>query len=235
MVAIVKLHQADVNKISYGNMKVLNQGGETTWLQYDGGDVYFQTPTMRSPFGASNFNKDEQGKIPKWTLQLSLDSDNSRTKAVEETLKKLTEKMINDCTKNPDWIKKPKATYKTAESLFSTMIQESSKPDQYPATFRVKLPCDENGKFFFDTYNREKTKIEDSDDSNIIDYFGRNSKVRFLLKPKFWCKLNNSFGCTWQVFQAEVFDNNLQGGSTQYSFQDDDDDRGEELLAEDSD
>ena len=202
MVAIVKLHQIDVDKISYGNMKVLSQGGETCWLQYNGSDQYFQTPVMRGPFGASLFNKDDIpiGKVPKWTLQLSLDTDNKRTKAINDKLEELTKKMINDCIDHPEWIKKTKnkVTYKTAESLFSTMIQESSKPEQYPATFRVKLPCDEDGRFFFDTYKRDKSKIEQvieesPDDgtkyNNLINYFGRNSRVRFLLKPKFWCKV----------------------------------------------
>jgi len=232
MVAIVKLHQADFSKIGIGKLKDLSQGGKSAWLQYDNKDYYFQTPIMRGPFGASNFNKDDQGKIPKWSMQLSLDSDNPRTKEVAANLKKLEEVIITDCTKNPDRIKKKSATYKTAESLFSTIIQESGKPKQYPGTFRVKLPCDENNKFFFDTFNRDKMKLEDSDNSKIIDYFGRNSKVRLLLKAKVWW-INGQFGCTWQVFQAEVFDTNLQDGSIEYSFKDDDE--GEELPAEDSD
>lgn len=231
---IVKLHKVeDVNKIGYGNARNTTTGGEIRYLQLDGKDTYFQIDTFRSPFGASNVNRDDPSKTATYTMNLSFDEDNKKSTVMKEVLKKLSEKIINDCVENPDWVpslgkKKSKPTYKTCEALFSQIILDPSD-EKYPQTFRIKLPCDDTGKFVFDVYDTNKNKIESTEEA--LKYMGRNCKVRFLVKPRLWCKIGNGFGCTFQVFQAEVRESSLSN-DIGYSFQDDDEG---DLLAEDSD
>ena len=221
---IMKASEFDVSKISYGEIKPMGTtGAKQMYLNYNGmSQVILQTPKMRIPYGLGKYQED--GKAPKYTLDLSFSGmdDDSKIKEFYESIKSIDDKIISDCRKNSlAWLKKKNVSEDVARELFATSIKYSKDEsgdvsDKYPPTFKAKVPFWED-KFTCSLYDHKKNKI----DGDFTSYLPKGQAVKAIVKCSGVWFSGGKYGVSWKVDQVKVDE---PRAILSYAFRDDDSD-----------
>ena len=221
----------DISKVSYNDVRMLDNGGKVVYVSYNKAPLVLQTPTMYAPFGIQKWTNDGRDK---YTLNLSFrGKDNSKAlQSFYDVLYDLDSKLVEDGFKNQQtWFKGKKYNSKEVlEALYTPLITPAKDKttgditDKYPATFKMTVPS-KDGNFSCEVYDETKSLV----DLNTINTKG--SRVSALIQFAGLWFAGGKFGSSWRVVQMLVKPNQAIRG---YGFKDDEDDTLAENKSDDS-
>lgn len=206
MDSIMLANAFDVSKVTFGNIKSLDNGGKTVYIGYNGKPLIVQTPEMAAPFGSTKWNPTGgEGGKDKYTLEMSFKGVESRPylKTFMDLVENLDEKIIESGLENSqNWFKKKYNNKDVVGALYTPMLKRSKDKetgevdDKYPPTFRINLPFKDD-KFDCDIYNTSKEQIT-------LSNIDKGSKVTAILQCMGIWVAGGKFGCSWKVIQLRV-------------------------------
>ena len=244
----MKAESINVSKLTLSNMKKLDNGAHTMFVNYsENGDdsqpLYIQSPEVDLPFDGKYWpDNDKSGK---WAIKANLKGEKCA-----EFVKKLQE--MDGHIKNlaldnsMAWFKKRNLSAESIDALYTPMIRESTDPEtgeldgRWPPSFTFKIvKRDSTVRCKFWKGKGDEYNITDQDSEEytpVDDLVKKGTKARILLRCNGVWIANGKFGCTWRAEQMRVkpvvtFD--------AYAFDEDDEDeevqRIDENLIESSD
>ena len=163
MSSIVSIASFDVKKITFSNVKTLDSGAKSAYVNYDGGKLILQVGSLETPFGLSEFNKPPAP--PSYSVDLKLrgydDPANHPVEArIYQAFNGLDEFMLEQGVKNSvAWFKGAKSK-EVLKELYSPMVRFSVDKEgnrkPYPPTIKVKLRKNKDtGKFDTEVYDNK--------------------------------------------------------------------------------
>ena len=203
----------DTSKISFSDVRTLNNGGKTVYVNYDGGKFVMQTPWTYTQFGVreppAEYN---DSKTPKFNMEISFANKGKGQQdpildTFHQKMKEMDELLINSAcdTKNSfEWLRKKKLTKEICEALFTPQVRvsrnsDTGEPTDYPDTLKLKIPY-YDGEFKCDLYNPNGELVTDPPINEAIS--GR-TQVRCLIQCMGLWFAGGKFGCSWKAFQIE--------------------------------
>ena len=247
MAPALKPTDFDVSKITYTEIRSLkNAKSKMVGVYYEGDRPTFQTPIMHMPYGVNDSSKIEGNDGPK-KYDISLSFRGKDTESKDERMikdaRKLSEffnvllaienKVKEDAFANRlTWFKKD---YNGVKDIVNTLFTPIVKFDvdketgeiknQYPPTFRAKLPYDAvTDEFKFDALSMDKTVIDFKSILNSL----KGSKCQAIVQLGGIWFAGGRFGCTWRVETAKF---GVQQKS-KFDFVDDSDDEDDDAKTE---
>jgi hypothetical protein len=132
--------ELDASVTEFGPVKLLDNGGKTVNVNYEGQSLKLETPSLKLPYGRNVFDK-TPGAPVKYSVDLSLDESASELKSFLEAF---DERMIDAGVENAQkWFKMPNASREVIKAFYTPLVkysrdaQGNNKP--YPPTFKVNL------------------------------------------------------------------------------------------------
>lgn len=204
MDSIIVPSDFDASNITYSAPRVLQNGGKSIYISYNGKKLVMQTPEMTVPFGMNKWDND--GKSPcKYSIDLSFKGKESREVLNKffEGLTDMDKKLIDDGLANsPTWFKKKHSSIDVVKELYTPIVKfpkdkNGEITDKYPPTFKLSLP--HNGTdFTCDVYDNKKNLV----DLNAIETKG--AKISAIIQCMGIWMVGSKFGVSWKVIQMKV-------------------------------
>jgi hypothetical protein len=132
--------ELDASVTEFGPVKLLDNGGKTVNVNYEGQPLKLETPSLKLPYGRNVFDK-TPGAPVKYSVDLSLDESASELKSFLEAF---DERMIDAGVENAQkWFKMPNASREVIKAFYTPLVKYSrdaqGNPKPYPPTFKVNL------------------------------------------------------------------------------------------------
>lgn len=202
MNSIIVASEFDISKLTYGEMKRMDNGGKMITIGYNGSPLILQTCECYAPFGLQCYQNDD-GKAPSYTLDLSFKDMESRKslKKLHEVFTALDEKNLQMGMENAmTWLSQKKApkSIEVIEALYTPIIKVASD-EKYPSTFKFKLPF-RDGHFTCDVYDKNHTLI---DLTTLADNQTKGSKCTALIQCTGMWVAGSKFGMSWKCVQLK--------------------------------
>jgi hypothetical protein len=92
----VKAENLDVSKVEFSEVKVMNNGGKTVYVNYGGQSIFLQTPEMEIPWDSGDFiPNDKDPQSGKYNIKVSLKDmeNNPQVKAFHDAILAIDEKL----------------------------------------------------------------------------------------------------------------------------------------------
>jgi len=228
----MKAESIDVSKLALSNMKKLDNGATTMFVNYEGdGDdsqpLYIQSPEVDLPFDGKYWpDNDTAGK---WAIKANLKGD--KCEAFVKKLQEMDGHIKGLALENSmAWFKKRNLSAESIDALYTPMIRESTDPEtgeldgRWPPSFTFKIvKRDSTVRCKFWKGKDDEYNISDQSNADYVSVdtlVKKGTKVRILLRCNGVWIANGKFGCTWRAEQMRVkpvvtFDS--------YAFDEDDD------------
>lgn len=213
--------QVDVQKITYGQPKNLDNGGKIVPIYHDGSPFIIQVPDMTAPYGLSKWDNDRGGT--KTDIQLSFGKPDEPERAA--FLGKATEldnKFLADALENTiAWFKNKYTSLDVVRALYTPMVKLAKDKntgevtDAYPPTFKMQVP-QRDGNYTCEVYDSKKQRVA----LDSLDLKG--ASVTAIVQCSGLWVAGGKFGVTWRVVQMKANPKNTK--ITGYSFVSDSED-----------
>lgn len=213
-----------VSKIEFGPVKLLDNGGKTVNVRYEGRNIITETPSLNVPYGVNVFDK-TPGAPPKYSIDLSLRGadDNESIKSLQDFLEAFDERMIDAGVENANkWFKMNNPNREVIKAFYTPLVKYSRdgagnlKP--YPPTFKLSLRKTKGAAAGSTQISSFQTKFYDPsaevDAKGEISEFARESDINQVLAKRaqvtgiiqctgVWFA-GGKFGTTWTATQFRV-------------------------------
>ena len=195
----------DITKLTYGEMKRMDNGGKMVSVGYNGQPLVIQTCECYAPFGVSCYQNDD-GKAPTYALNLSFKNMETRKtlQALHDMFSSLDENNIRMGMENATtWLnqkKQPKTT-DVVEALY-TPIVIVAKDDRYPSTFKFKIPT-KNGRSVCDVYDKDNQIVDVMDYVNGDANLTKGAKCTAIMQCTGIWLAGSKFGMSWKCVQLK--------------------------------
>jgi hypothetical protein len=201
----------DVSKLEFSPVKVLDNGGKSVNIRYEGRNLMVETPSLKVPYGINIFDK--QGP-PKFSVDLSLGGEDEATRALQDFMEAFDERMIDAGVENAGkWFKMSNPNRDVIKAFYTPLVKVAKdaqgNPKPYPPTFKLALRKRKDGSFETDFYNAasrdEKGQPTAFDKSTPIEeILPKRSFVTTIVQCTGVWFAGGKFGTTWKAFQARV-------------------------------
>jgi len=222
-----------VSKIEFGPVKLMDNGGKTVNLRYEGRNIMVETPSLNVPYGVNVFDK-TPGAPPKFSVDLSLGgaSENEQVQGLQDFLEAFDERMIDAGVENAGkWFKMGSPSREVIKAFYTPMVKVSvdkaGAPKPYPPTFKLALrkkflpkgsatapappPDVSTNTKSFDTkfYNGmekdEKGQVSEfAVGSQLEEVLAKRTKVTTIIQCTGVWFAGGKFGTTWKAVQIRV-------------------------------
>lgn len=219
---IVLPKEFDITKVSFSDVKVLDNGGKIVYVSYNNAPLVVQTPPMTAPFGMSVWDNDGKASA-KYSLDLSFKAMDASPKLQKfyDMLERMDKRLVDDGYANQStWFKGKKyGSREIVEALFTPMIKYAKdrdtgeRTDKYPPTFKVGVPF-RDGAFTCDIFNDKRQPM----DLSTIETKGAN--VTAIIQCTGMWFAGGKFGASWRLVQAKISPNTMS--FTGFAFRGDD-------------
>lgn len=218
---IVRVADVDLNEVSLGTPKSLDNGGKMIPMFHKGKQFIMQIPVMNAPYGISRYPGDGKGD-DKLSLDLSFKGcdSNPQVKEFLELMKQLDAKCVEQAFKNGfTWFKKKFASQDVVEALYTPMVKYSKDKetgevtDKYPPTVKLSIPM-RDGACKVEVYDSSRNQI------SIDDVDLKGADVTAIIQSNGVWVAGGKFGCKFRVLQMKVSPKSSK--ITGYAFLDDD-------------
>lgn len=184
--------QFDINSVVFSNINKNEKGGKAVYLNLPGKQkLLFQLPSMRAPFGLSNFVDKATGKA---SYSLSLDLGNNPE--IVSQFKALDDKVVDFAVANSEALLGKRYTREVIrEALYKSPLRKD-KEGKYAETLYLKVMTTRDEKSFaVEAYesNRKPTDLSTLDK-------GRNV-ISIIEVNQIWC-VDNKFGVSVRLMQV---------------------------------
>ena len=133
--------EVQCSKIEFGPVKVMDNGGKTVSLRYEGRDLKLEAPSLNVPYGVNVFDKNGP---PKYSVDLSFRGaeDNEQVRALQTFFEEFDERMIDAGVENAQkWFKMANPSREVLKAFYTPMIKisrdQQGNPKPYPPTFKL--------------------------------------------------------------------------------------------------
>ena len=155
-------HSTEFNPsdVVFSSIRKNRMGGKSVYLTGNAGrKLYIQLPTMKAPFGLSEYEDKASGR-KSYSLDLSLDTSDEKVKDLHTKLQGLDEKVIDVVHQNSGaWLGKKYTKEMMQEVMYKPIIKEPSNP-QYSSTIKLKILTDSSGDFVPDGFDSDRNPID---------------------------------------------------------------------------
>jgi len=202
MSSIIIPSEFDINKLTYGEIKRMDNGGKMISIGYNNQPLIIQTCECYAPFGLQCYQNDD-GKAPSYALDLSFKDMEKRKslKQLYDVFTQLDEKNIEKGMENATtWLSQKKVPKSTdvIEALYTPIIKVASD-EKYPSTFKFKLPF-RNGSFACDVFDKNHNMI---DLTTYEENKTKGAKCTALLQCTGIWVAASKFGMSWKCVQLK--------------------------------
>lgn len=204
MTPIVLPDEFNLNKITYGEPKKLDNGGKAIPLMYDGAPLIMQMPTMRAPFGPSHF-EDPTSKRVKTSLDMSFGGRETRPvlQKFYESVEALDAKIVKDAFgKATSWLGKNYTSAEVVEALYTPMMKQAKDKDKWPATVKVTIPLAKDGTYNCEVFDSKCNPVNLRDLETNGGIKGANVTT-IAMCTGIWVA-GAKFGLSWRAVQMQV-------------------------------
>jgi hypothetical protein len=202
--SVIQPTSFNLSKITVSAAKKLDNGSSQAYLNYNGGKLRVQLPSMSVPMDAGDYQGNEKYKVQ---LSFRDRETNPKVAAYYEMLEKIDDFMISHAMANSGpWFKKPGMSRETAADKYTPCIKiakdKEGNPKPYPPTQAISLKKNaKTGAFDTELYDKEKRLMEGV---TPIDVLRRGAEITALLECTGVWITEKGFGLTWKLFQARV-------------------------------
>ena len=196
MAAILDFNTVSPSDFEFSATKTNQMGGQSVYINHNGGKVRFELPKGRVPFGLSVQSFDDSAT--KITIDQSLGNleDQNEMSEWHAWLKQFDEQMLSVAhSRSEEWFKK-QLKPEILEEFYKPTVQRS-KEDKYPPTFKMKIPV-QNDKANLTIYNDKEEEVG----QELVE---KGCHVRTIVELQGVWFVNKMFGTTWKVLQLQVF------------------------------
>jgi hypothetical protein len=209
-----------VSKIEFGPVKLLDSGGKTVNLRYEGRNLMLETPSLNVPYGVNVFDK--QGP-PKYSVDLSLRGadDNEQVRALQDFLEAFDERMIDAGVENAGkWFKMNNPNREVIKAFYTPLVKVSrdaqGNPKPYPPTFKLALRGKKGaqagpttGTFETDFYNAgvkdaKGLPTKFAPELALDEVLCKRAQVTAIIQCTGVWFAGGKFGTTWKSVQVRV-------------------------------
>ena len=158
MALIVRpIDKLDINSIVFNAPKTNDFGGKAIYLNMPGKQkMIFQLPSMRAPFGLSNYVDKASGKAS-YSLSVSLDSNPE----IVAQFKALDERVLEFVESNSTALFGKKVNKDTMRDVMYTSPIRRDKEGKYPETLYMKVMQTRDGKSFaVEAYESNRKSVD---------------------------------------------------------------------------
>lgn len=204
---IILPEEFSIDQLTYGAPRVLDSGGRSIPMYYNGRPLQVQLPEMAVPFGLGQWPREVQEGVPiKYDLSVSFRDIERRDslKAAYKMFSELDVSLIDKAfAESQAFFKKKHSSKEVVQALFTPTIKlpkdknTGETTDKYPATINFKLPIRDNA-FLFMCFNKAQEQI----DLRSVQLKGAKAMV-IIQCSGIWVA-NGKFGCSWKVKQMQV-------------------------------
>ena len=134
-----------VSKIQFAPVKILDNGGKTVNLSYEGQPLSIETPSLNVPYGVNVYDK-TPGAPAKYSLDLSLRGadENEEVKSLQTFLEAFDERMIDAGVENAGkWFKMSNPNRDVIKAFYTPLVKYSRDANgalkPYPPTFKLGI------------------------------------------------------------------------------------------------
>ena len=196
----------NTQKLTFSQLKVLDNGGKQAYANYENGTFVFQTPNCYLPYGMNAFDK--AGPV-KYSVEMSLrgfEEAGSKMKPFHDALSRLDEFMIDQGVKNSKQWFKSEMSRDVIKAFYSPVIRlakdREGNPKPYPPTVKLSL--------------RQKRDSQEFDvvcfDDKRVQYKGipleellvKGAQVTCLIQCTGLWFAGMKYGLSWKLSQAIV-------------------------------
>jgi hypothetical protein len=216
--AIINASNLDINKVSFGDIRVSKtNGSKSVPIKYNGQNFQMRIPKLQYPMGVS-IKETENGT--NYTMLASLRGCDSYAKErapadageigqMYNFLKDLEERVIKTAVeKSTSWFgraRKEDVLRDSMKTLVSPSVEKQGAEwvpnGKYPPSFRMKVPV-YDGKVNMDAVDMANRPIPLTTD-NLEQVFPKRMEARFIVSPSIYVS-GQGFGVTWRISYAQV-------------------------------
>lgn len=215
--AIISVSNLDINKVSFGDIRVNKAGGKTVPIKYNGQNLQIRLPKSMYPMGI-NIRDTENGSSYQMALTLKgcdsfakerAQADAGELGSLYNFLLDMQEKLLQtSLTNSVKWFSKSRTKEVLADSMKQFVSPSVEKINgewvptgKYPPSFRMKVPV-YDGRVTMDVSDQTGKPIE-VDTENIGAVFPKRVEASLVVAPSVYIS-NQTFGVTWRVTYARV-------------------------------
>lgn len=224
---IIRASELDVSKLTFSDVKTLDNGGKIVNVSYSGQRLFMQLPALVANYGLSVWPAEKTGGFDKMQLDLSLkgyDSDVSPSvKAFYNNLQQFDEKMIDTAMQNSKmWLRKAGTSREVIQAVYTPLIKYAKDKDtgeisnKYPPTVRLQIPRNRAGDIDIEVYDAFRKRV----DFDAVNF--KRAQVTAIVQISSVWIISGKFGITMKVHQMKV--NPDSQGLQGYAFIPDEDD-----------
>ena len=239
--SVISVKAFDIAKLSFGEIKKLDNNGKYIPMYYDKNPFVLQTPQCYAPYGLNTY-KDDTAESHSLELSFKNKEEREILQKFFAILEDIDKKILDGAVQNSQsWFRKT-ANREVIEALFTPTIKYPKDKEtgeiitKYPPTFRMKLKKDTKGEFNCTVYDHE-SKEESTMDDMIPKMKG--SKITAITNCSGIWVAGSKFGISWKATQLLV---SPQSGLKKFAFQeipgdsiDNEDDKTEDKVKDDDD
>jgi hypothetical protein len=202
-----------VDKIEFAPVKILDNGGKSVNIRYEGRNIMIETPSVSLPYGVNKFDKN--GPV-KYSVDLSLRGadDNAQIRALQDFLEAFDERMIDAGVENASkWFKMANPNRDVIKAFYTPVVKISrdatGAPKPYPPTVKVSLRKRKDDTFETDFYNGTERDAKGqisafSKDTSIDSILAKRSQVTAIIQCTGVWFAGGKFGTTWKAVQMRI-------------------------------
>jgi hypothetical protein len=222
---IIRASDLDVNKLTFSDVRTLDNGGKMVNISYQNQKFFLQLPTLVSSYGLSVWPNDKGG-FDKMHLDLSMkgyDGTNPVVKTFFEKMVAFDDKLVDTCLNNSKtWLRKNVTSREVVQAVFTPLVKYSKDKatgeisTQYPPVVRLQIPRNRSGDVDVTVYDNNKQQV------NFQDVNFKGAQVTAIVQVANVWIISGKFGVTIKVHQMKV--NQQTSKLSGYAFVDDEDD-----------
>lgn len=220
--------EINVSKLEFQPVKILDNGGKSVNIRYEGRNLMVETPSLNVPYGVNVFDK-TPGAPVKFSVDLSLRGadENEQVRALQDFFEAFDEKMIDAGVENAaKWFKMSNPNREVIKAFYAPVIKISrdaqGNPKPYPPTFKLALrkktrkgekpdgsAASDVGRFETEFYNAAekdgKGQIASFDSSATLEsVLPKRAQVTTIMQCTGVWFAGGKFGTTWKAVQMRV-------------------------------
>lgn len=214
-----------VSKLEFSPVKVLDSGGKSVNLRYEGRNIMVEAPSLSVPYGVNVFDK-TPGAPVKYSVDLSLRGadDNETVRALQEFLEAFDERMIDAGVENASkWFKMANPSREVIRAFYTPVVKVSrdkdGNPKPYPPTFKLALrkrlvkgaAPDSTSlartfetKFYDGTSGAGKGVTEFDGETKLEELLPKRAQATVIMQCTGMWFAGGKFGTTWKAVQMRV-------------------------------
>ena len=215
--AIVTVSNLDINKVSFGDIRMNKAGGKTVPIKYNGQNLQIRIPKMVYPMGI-NIRETDNGATYQMSATLKGCDPFVKERAPAEAgesgtlynfLLDLQDKLLKTAHANSvKWFSKARTEAVLQDSMKQFISPSVEKINgewvptgKYPPSFRMKVPV-YDGNVTMDVVSHDGKPIQ-VDIETLPNIFPKRVEASLAVAPSVYVS-NQSFGITWRIIFARV-------------------------------